>query len=177
MLSTLQMFQLTMIEAGFFLRGGVAVGDLYVDRDIVFGAGLLEAVQAEKSQARDPRIVLAPSAVEAVDLHLGAYENPDSAPHNRELVRDADGQVFVNYLDAVLIAEQEHGPFFDSLLAHKREVERGLETHRANPRIWSKYQWCATYHNYFCSLRAQYFDDEHRIDLSSFQPAMARLVE
>jgi hypothetical protein len=172
----LGMFQLTMVQAGFFVRGAVAVGDLYMDRDIVFGEGLLEAVSAEQSIARDPRVVLAPSAVTHVQEHLGYYSDPSDSPQNRDLIRDADGQVFLNYLDAILIVEEDHGPFIEPLLDHKREVERCLREFLGQPPIWSKYYWSATYHNYFCSRR-EWFTDEHRIDLSDFQPGMRSLVE
>lgn len=41
-------FQFAMANAGFFVRGAVAVGDAYVDEYCVFGEGLLEATRASR---------------------------------------------------------------------------------------------------------------------------------
>lgn len=49
--------QLDLAREAFFVRGGVAVGPLYMSQDIVFGAGLLDAPDAEQ-QADVPRVVL-----------------------------------------------------------------------------------------------------------------------
>jgi hypothetical protein len=59
----LAVFQLMMIEKGFFVRGGVAVGEHFMDSNIVFGSALIEAHEVESKLARDPRIVLGESAV------------------------------------------------------------------------------------------------------------------
>lgn len=171
----LAMFQLELIQSGFFVRGAIAVGDLYMDRDIVFGTALLEAYDTEQSVARDPRIVLAPSALTYVNRHLTYYANPCASPQNSALVRDADRQVFVNYLDSILIVEDDYGPFFEPLMKHKSEVEKALDDYRGEPRVWSKYNWVARYHNYFCTLRDD-FTAEHRIDLASLAPEMQPLV-
>lgn len=56
--SDLSYFQMIMSMEGFFIRGGIAIGDLYMDEITVFGSGLMEAYQAETTLARDPRIVL-----------------------------------------------------------------------------------------------------------------------
>jgi hypothetical protein len=57
-LIALREYQLEMVNRGFFIRGGIAIGELYVDDEIVFGSALLEAYQAEQSTARDPRVVI-----------------------------------------------------------------------------------------------------------------------
>ena len=79
--------------------------------------------------------------------------------------RDSDGQWFVNYLDTILIAEDEHGPFYKELLKHKAAVEARRAQHKDNPLIFSKYVWVAGYHNCFCDLHPRYFSNEHKIDI------------
>src|ERR1039458_1664468 len=56
-------YQYTLLKHGLFVRGGIAFGDLYMDDDVVYGKGLLDAYEAETKLARDPRIVLGPSAM------------------------------------------------------------------------------------------------------------------
>lgn len=173
--SQLAFFQLEMVNRGFFVRGAIAIGDLYIDDMTVFGQGLLDAYDGESKDARDPRIVLSPSAQEAVLQHVNYYSNPSHSPQARDLYKDADGQFFLNYLDSVLIAEDEHGPFFDILANHKSAVETKLAEYRREPAYWAKYAWSAGYHNFFCD-QYRYFSDEHKIDVSQFQMQPTRIV-
>ncbi len=166
---TLAAFQFEMLRRGFFLRGGIAVGDLYMDSEIVFGPALLEAYKAEDCLARDPRIVLAPSAVNQTQIQLARFASVERSPHFRSLLKDADGQIFLDYLEeTVLIAVDESGPFFNALTEHKKIVEAKLVEFKKNPRIWSKYAWVANYHNFFCE-RYSHFNDSHKIDASKLR--------
>jgi hypothetical protein len=138
-------FQLYMTIDGFFIRGGVAVADAYLDEDIVFGPGLLEAYATESQRARDPRIVLADSCLQYI------AELPSGS-----VLKDADGQLFVNYLHKIIwydVYDEQEGrtPMgVDLLTQHKRLVEAKLHEYAAEPTIWSKYHWVARYHNFFC---------------------------
>jgi class 3 adenylate cyclase len=141
-------YQLAMVEEGFFVRGGLAVGDLYMDRDIVFGNALLEAHGAEAVTARDPRVVLGESARILVKEHLSKYEHFEDAPHNSSVLIDSDGQWFVDYLSPAFA--DPDSPDLAAIQAHKTQIERNLLAHRETPRVWSKYQWAAAYHNFRC---------------------------
>ena len=89
---------------------------------------------------------------------------------------DSDGQWFINYLDCVLMAESEHGPFYDEFELHKIAVEKRLAQYKDNPPIFSKYSWVAAgYHNFFSDLHPDYFSDEHRINTELFR-ALPRLI-
>jgi hypothetical protein len=48
---------------GFLLRGGVTVGDVVHEDEIVFGPGLNRAYYLERKIARYPRFVLAPDCI------------------------------------------------------------------------------------------------------------------
>ncbi len=144
----LSYFQMKMTMEGFFVRGAIAVGDLFMDDITVFGDGLIEAYEAETTLARDPRIVLAPSAQRAVNRHLTYYGGGSHAPQNHALLKDSDGQYFVHYLDTLI---PENGIFFEPELAiHKAKIEEKLAHSKSRPAIWAKYLWAANYHNYFC---------------------------
>ena len=156
-------FQLRMANHGFFLRGAISLGDAYVDDVVVLGGAFLEAIQGE-GQAEHPRIILTESASAAARKHVSYYSRPDHAPQYRDLFQDSDGKWFVNYLETVLIAEVEEGPFYEELVRHKERVnERLLEFH-SDQHIRSKYEWVASYHNYFCDQYPQYFDRSYKID-------------
>lgn len=172
----LSYFQLIMSKAGFFIRGAIAVGPAYLDDDIVYGAALLEAYKAERTIARDPRIVLAPSARELTQAHIEYYRDAEGSPQFHELFVDADGQWFLNYLDSLMIAEHEGGPDVEGLLAHKAAVEEKLFDFHSTPSIWNKYAWVANYHNYFCQQHPD-FNEGHEIDAAAFSSSPRRIIE
>jgi len=172
----LAIFQFEVTVAGFFTRGAISIGDLYIDDNIVFGNGLTEAYEGEIQLARDPRIVLTKSAAEAVKKHLKYYADPHESPQYRDLYLDSDGQLFLNYLDYILIAEEEIGPSFDGLEKHREIIEQKLSEYMGNPVIWSKYFWVAKYHNFFCSQFPNYFDKSHMVDLEKFQLRPSTIV-
>jgi hypothetical protein len=163
----LAMFQFNMAIKGYFVRGAMAVAPAYIDEIAVFGDALTQAYLGESKQARDPRIILVDSAVAAAKQHLNYYHPPAHAPHVRDILQDSDGQWFLNYLESVLIAEDEHGPFYTEFLQHKAAVELKLAAHKSNPPVWAKYAWVASYHNYFCDLHARHFGEELESTLTS----------
>jgi len=162
-------FQLKMAIKGYFVRGAISVGQAYIDDIAVFGGALGEAYEGESRLARDPRIILTKTAVDTAKQHIKYYSDPFDAPHISDILKDADGQWFLNYLNSILIAEDEHGPFYRELLQHKASVERNLLKHAKNPAVWVKYAWVAGYHNYFCDKHPRYFCDEHKIDVELFK--------
>lgn len=165
----LQIFQLYMVLSGFFIRGGISIGNAYIDDIAVFGGGVNEAYKVESTTARDPRIALSPLAAETVRHHAHYFKTPIGMPTQvHDILIDVDGQCFVNYLDCIMIALEEQGPFFKELSIHKEMVENNLAKYKANPRIWRKYAWTANYHNYFCDLYKGYVGPEYRIDWEKF---------
>jgi hypothetical protein len=170
-------FQFDLALDGFFMRGAISLGNIYIDDVAVFGDALTEAHTAESQLARDPRIILTATAVAAVKRHLKYYASSQYAPQTSALLQDSDGQWFVNYLDTVLIAENEHGPFYEEFIKHKQSVEIRLVQYRNNPPIFSKYAWVAGYHNSFCDLHLHYFSTEHKIDTELFRAAPRSIVD
>lgn len=173
----LAFFQLQMAIAGFFVRGAISLGDAYIDDIAVFGSAVTEAYDGESRLARDPRIILTESAVEAVQKHLTYYALPKSSPQNRDLYRDADGQWFLNYLDTIMMAEDEAGPFYEQLTEHKQRIETRLREFRSDPKIWTKYFWVGNYHNYFCDQYPHYFDESYKIESSFSKMGPSHIVE
>ena len=171
----LGLFQLEMILQGVFVRGALSVGHLYMDEQLIFGDALLDAVEAERNLARDPRIVLCDSAMECVKKHLTWYGSPERAPHNLALLRDADGHVFIDYLtQTILVEEHDQGPYFRELQQHRNQVVSCLKRYRPKPKVWSKYLWVGHYHNWFCQRFPHYFDESQHVpaDLLSSSPRL-----
>jgi hypothetical protein len=142
-------FQVGLAMEGFFLRGGIAYGNHYMDEDIVFGDAFLQAVELDKGGG-PPRLALAPSAIEMVRRHFGFYGNAEWAPQYDDLLEDADGTIFLNYLIEAFLAYPDGGVFLDLVEAHQRSVTEGLQEYRGSPGIRAKFEWAARYHNFFC---------------------------
>lgn len=101
MLNQISLLQLGAIADGFFLRGGLDIGDMFVGRNTIFGVALIEAYHAESCVAKVPRIVLAASAKQFVTQRVGP--RPSSYdPYVKDVLRDEDQNLFVNYLQACI---------------------------------------------------------------------------
>ena len=164
MLRRIGAYQLEMAINGYFVRGGIAAGELYMDNLAVFGAPLIEAHEAECARAVTPRIIVAPTARELALEHLGYYGNGDHAPLTSDLKCDADGEWFVDYLEG-LIVDVDYGVIgSDELTRHKAAIEDKLTQFAAAPRILAKYVWAAGYHNWFCIKYEHLYGQEPLID-------------
>lgn len=148
-LSFFSEFQAGLAMEGFFVRGGVAVGEHYMDDDIVFGDALIEAVAQDKNGG-PPRISLAPSAIEIVRHQLGFYREISWAPQYDDLLEDADRTIFLNYLGEAFYVFPDGGIFFDLIEGHHRNIVEGLKEYKGNPGVRSKFEWAARYHNFVC---------------------------
>lgn len=145
------LWQYTLLKHGFFVRGGMTVGPIYMDDEVAFGKGLLDAYEAESKLARDPRVVLAASAMDLVHHHLAYYAKVSESPQNFSLLVDADSQMFVNYLYLPVDGAEGLSDEFASDIEHHRDlIINRLKKFSENPAIWSKYAWVGSYHNHFC---------------------------
>lgn len=149
MLVVFSEFQLALAMEGFLVRGGIAFGDHYMDDDIVFGGALLESVKLDCSGGA-PKISLAPSVIEIVRYQIGFYSEPEHSPQSYFLLQDADGSIFVNYLNNAFMAYPDGGIFFDVFDKHRNTITDGLIKHGAIPDVRAKYEWAARYHNFVC---------------------------
>ena len=123
----------------------------------MYGKALLEVYDVERHTARVPRIVLAPSAVSLIEGHMRFCPSKAHSPHNRDLLRDRDGMLFLDYLSGTIFGvEEEAGPFGEELVTHRDTVVARLQEFRSDPNVWPKYGCVGRYHNYSC--------DTHEVD-------------
>lgn len=144
-------FQIDMATHGFFVRGAITVGEVFIDDIAVFGPALLDTYDAEREHAVMPRVILTARAAQAEQ----EYRATD--PLSQYTLRDADNRLFVNYLEAATHNEQ----LMENLITqHRNQVTSKLEEFKADAKIWSKYRWVAEYHNSFCDRHPEYFGDK-----------------
>lgn len=163
-------YQFNLSLEGLFVRGGISVGDFYINDDIVFGPALLEAHYTESELACYPRIVLNDKAVKKLNKYMNYYDN---APQHNKLLVDSDGRLFLNYLNTIFKYYTECNSVYEFeivkinlLLRHKLKIEEMLNLHKENIRVWDKYVWIANYHNYFCDVNFKY-EKQLKIDKNS----------
>jgi len=140
-------FQMDMLLHGFFVRGGIDIGTVYVDRDMVFGEALLRAYDAERTIARDPRIVFTTQARDNYLLTMESYGKLVDTPHHAFALVDSDDISFVNYLTIALTETDDGYPDEGTVARHRDATVQALSEHRSHPYVWSKYRWVANYHN------------------------------
>ncbi len=124
-------FQAMAIFCGLLLRGGITVGNLYLDETFVYGDGLLTAFDMEHSQAKDPRIILNEDFVDNFSTNKKSY------------CKDSDKFLFINYYSQLgltnYITEDMARYVKDTLIKLKNEApdEKAIE----------KVNWAIDYHN------------------------------
>jgi hypothetical protein len=154
-------YQLSMVcKEGLFLRGGISLGTLGINDDMIFGDCLLGAHDMEKTTARFPRIIIDSQIANKLAEYNPKLDLTWQSTVKRRLLRDSDGHFFVNYLDALFNKRSANDGVTlivneDQLSSHGVQVERHLKEERQRPDVWFKYFWVANYHNHFCDAQNQ----------------------
>lgn len=157
-LAKVSAFQLDMAIHGFFIRGAVSFGDVFIDDIAVFGPALIDAYLAERSLVDTPRVMLTARASRKVREHRKIYRRQQRHAFYDYLCIDNDRCYFVNYL-AVGLSNP------DLIARHRDSVMRKLKEFRANEKLLRKYQWVAHYHNSFCRKHDDQFGPEMQCPL------------
>lgn len=80
---------------GFLVRGGITIGPLYHDSNIVFGPALVRAATIEKDLARFPRVVLDSECAELQCLEANFIKDESdlkfTSPFNLESIQEIQG--------------------------------------------------------------------------------------
>jgi hypothetical protein len=139
--------QMAIMRSGFFVRGAVTLGDIYIDDDYVLGPALVRAYDLESRRAIYPRIVIDSSLL--ADARSGAYA---SSLWEQNIGRGEDGIHYINYLQqAFLDSYSFPQPGFSDpwaeLSIHRDVVSGKLELREPNEGVKQKYLWLGLYHN------------------------------
>ena len=132
--------QRIFIQRGVLVRGAVAFGKHYLDKDLIYSEALVRAYRRERDMARFPRIL--------IDRDLLDWYINDAGTTNELarqaiplMLRDRDNQVFLHYLNNNSVAAHR-----DLLLSYKLDG--------VTASVLEKLQWMAEYHNYFAKSKA-----------------------
>lgn len=159
--------QADLANRGVLVRGGLTVGEVHAEGDVVFGPGFNRAYGLEHDTAVHPRIVIGPEVLAALraDPRLRAehHDLGDETAYLRDLLRRGDdGLWFVDYLRAIEREMDEPDTYPDFLAHHRALILQGAEG--APPRVLHKHLWLARYHN--AVVRRRYPDGMRRLRIT-----------
>ena len=147
--------QVDLVQQDTFVRGGVTIGDVCIDRSertSIFGPGMIRAYEIESQEAVFPRLVVDDRLLDQYtkgNLML-SQDGPDeeATAEIRSLVRTGeDGVVFVDYVRGAHQCFGTFSDYLDFLHMHGDKVLRNIKTYSERPRVRRKYVWLARYHN------------------------------
>lgn len=123
-------YQWHLLNLGYLSRGGITLGDFYIDDTIVWGKALVQAHEIEEHKAIFPRVIIDGSI-------LNIYEQPKD--RISRLAKDVDGSYYIDYLTYNLDCELTKFPYIlDIIKAKAAEIE--------DEHIKKKYDWYENYH-------------------------------
>ncbi|CAG7611045.1 hypothetical protein PAESOLCIP111_01324 [Paenibacillus solanacearum] len=138
--------QLEMMRMGILMRGGIAVGQLCHNDNIVYGPAMVEAYELESKAAIYPRVIVSPKVFEA------ALQNPENTPEeDLEYIdglrlKDWDGNWYVDFLRQRQEVDYEID-YYRALLTIKSVIISEIEKNQQKADVLMKYQWLKNYYN------------------------------
>jgi hypothetical protein len=100
---------MALMDLGVLVRGGISIGPLYHDNNIVFGPALIEAYRLESRVAKSPRILVSGKVHIASQNGIVYFPDQGSSAVYRPcefLRRDSDRQYHLDCLTFALISPQ-----------------------------------------------------------------------
>ena len=113
-----------ILRYGYLMRGAIIEGEFFHNDIIVYGKGLVEAVQLEENVAKYPRIIVKTKVNEANSWYY--------------LMKDSDGESFLNIFHLCST--------FDDI-TFKINLLELLKKHKNNEEIKEKIMWMINYFN------------------------------
>ena len=98
LIGSIQSLVKKVIDCGFLLRGGLAYGNLYHDKDFIFGLGMNKAYELESKKAIVPRIIIQKEIIEISRNYLPAFFNEDMKEYVFNYIsKDIDEEYYIDY--------------------------------------------------------------------------------
>jgi len=148
--------QLEMMKMGILMRGGLTVGNLCHNDNIVYGPAMIEAYELESKAAIYPRVVVNEEVFNIAAQIATAFANDGKITHTaatdevqemKEMCcKDRDGHWFINFLSQSLEVNSVDN-YFEALATLKNLISQEIEKNKLKPSIFLKYEWLKNYYN------------------------------
>lgn len=139
-------------SVGWLVRGGISVGELFIDETMVWGEALLKAYDLESNSAIYPRILLDSSLLS----HIGSDEELTGFVR-----QDFDNLYFLNYL----YIQHFGGQFLKNGFQMMLDELNG----RYSERIYQKLCWHMNYVNRELDRKNEKKDKKYRLSIESLR--------
>lgn len=113
-----------ILRYGYLMRGAIVEGEFFHNDIIVYGKGLVEAVQLEENVVKYPRIIVKTKVNEANNWHY--------------LMKDNDGEMFLNIFRLCEVVDD---------VTFKINLLKILKVHKENDGANKKIMWMINYFN------------------------------
>lgn len=125
----ISVFQSGLLKKKFLFRGGIAIGQLYMNPNInfVWGKALVEAHLLEEKSAIYPRVVL---SNQFLNLDL---------PSTTRIIKDFDGMYFVDYFSKV---KEKFPKWIEN---SQKMIKDNYAKYAGKERVLQKYAWLQHY--------------------------------
>lgn len=143
--------QVQLVYEGILIRGGMTIGQVFVDNVRIFGPAFVEAYELESQFARYPRIVLSPKILKALETDLLLRNEDHPLEVEKEFIYNLlrqgdDGIWFIDYLFA-FEEEVEFDDYHKLLTQHQDMITKASNFTEEVTGLALKYNWLTKYHN------------------------------
>ncbi|TQQ84249.1 hypothetical protein EXD82_07910 [Peptacetobacter hominis] len=139
-------FQLDIANMGILLRGGVSIGSLYHNKEIVFGPAMINAYNLESKNAIYPRIILDSEIFNFVSYNPSLHYTPaEELEYILSLLKqDFDGFYFTDFLNQYTELDKPENIF---ILINKLKniIHNYLHNVKSPLEVKQKYIWLDGY--------------------------------
>jgi len=141
-----------LINKGILLRGGIAMGDVYISGNTIFGPAFISAYDIESKLANFPRIVISPDLIKEAKTNNLLKANHHDLEQELKYIgnlttKGDDGIWFVDYCRAVQEEVNEPEDYVEFLKNHKSLIIENATAFKGLTSVSAKYMWLANYHN------------------------------
>lgn len=138
-----------IMKQKILMRGGIAIGNLYYDKDFIIGKSLSKAYMLESKEAIYSRILVDENIIKDRFYH-------ESNKLEKFLEKDTDGNFMLNYLLYTDNTALTYGTKENNLLTHKNILLEKLNSANSET-VKEKILSIILYHNRYCKKLG--FDD------------------
>ena len=130
-----------VVNQEFLLRGGIVFGDIYHDKDFIYGPAMNNAYKLESKEAIVPRIIIQKEIIElSKEYNPSFFKDGMENYINNYISIDSDGFYYIDYfkkgVDTFWEIKNRDKQFISKL---KKNIEEGLKKKPMDVNV--KYQW------------------------------------
>ncbi|MCH2228549.1 MAG: hypothetical protein MK033_12320 [Candidatus Caenarcaniphilales bacterium] len=154
-------FQMELAGKNILIRGGITVGDLFIEKstNTYFGPAWNQAYYLESEIAKQPRIIIDNDLIEDFNSHTSSYaavhhmDYPEMEQEyiNSMLTYDIDEGgskvFFIDYIEGAVNGEADEEMIIPFLEKHRKYIIETLNSSDIQDCVRKKFEWLKSYYN------------------------------